>query len=213
MTEQFPPFSYAEKEKVTGYSTEVMELIFKKAKLQTTFTLWPWLRAFNAAKDQSNHYVFSTSRSPEREKLFKWVGPIAKDSVYLMVFKDSPIKETSDFKSLKKYSVSGLAGDQPVLFLQSHGFDVIIMAEDLERMKMLKAKKIEMDIMTTGAQEIYERDYDVKYRRVAFLYDTDYWAAFNINTPDEVIQKLNKAVSEFKADGTLNKIAEKYRAK
>ena len=213
MTEEFPPFNFAEKDKVVGYSTDVMQLIFKKAKLKTSFTLWPWLRAYNAAKDQPGHYVFSTSRSEEREKLFKWVGPIAKDSVYLMVLKDSPIKETTDFKTLKKYSLSGQAGDQPVVFLQGHGFDVLITAEENVRMKMLKEKKMEMDIMTTGSQEIYEKTWAIKYRRVAFLYDTEYWAAFNRNTPDEVIQKLNKAVSELKGDGTLEKIADKYRAK
>ncbi|WP_413287674.1 substrate-binding periplasmic protein [Bdellovibrio sp. HCB337] len=213
MTEDFPPFNFLDKEKVVGYSTDVIDLAFKKAQLKTTFTLWPWLRAFNQAKDTPKYYVYSTSRTPEREKQFKWVGPIAKDSVYLMVLKDSPIKDSADFKSLKKYSVSGQAGDQPVLFLQKNGFDVFIAADEAARMKMFKDKKIEMDIMTTGSQEIYEQLWNLKYRRVAFLYDTDYWAAFNVNTPDAVIAKLNKAVAEMKNNGTLDKIAEKYRAK
>lgn len=213
MTEDFPPFNFTENEKVVGYSTDVIELAFKKAQLKTTFTQWPWLRAYNEAKNVPKHYVYSTSRTPEREKLFKWVGPIAKDSVYLMVLKDSPIKEVSDFKALKKYSVSGQAGDQPVLFLQQNGFDVLIAADEAARMNMFKEKKIAMDIMTTGSQEIYEKLWKLKYRRVAFMYDTDYWAAFNLNTPDEVIAKLNKAIAEMKNNGTLDKIAEKYRAK
>ena len=99
MTEDFPPFNYTENDKVTGYSTEVIEMAFAKAGLKTTFTQWPWLRAYNEAKDKKDHYVFSTSRTAEREKLLKWVGPITRDSVYLMVLKDSPIKETSDFRA------------------------------------------------------------------------------------------------------------------
>lgn len=213
MTEDFPPFNYTEGGKVTGYATDVIDLAFQKAGIKTTFTLWPWLRAYNQAKDVSGHYVFSTSRTPEREKLFKWVGPIAKDLVYLMVLKDSPIKEVADFKQLKKYTVSGQVGDQPVVFLQQNGFDVFIAADEGVRMKMFKEKKIQMDLMTAASQETYEKNWDIKYRRVAFLYDTEYWAAFNPATPDAVISKLNKAIAEMRAAGTLDKLAAKYRAK
>lgn len=213
MTEDFPPFNYTENGKVTGYATEVIEMAFQKAGLKTNFTLWPWLRAYNQAKDVPGHYVFSTSRTPEREKLFKWVGPIAKDLVYLMVLKDSPIKEVSDFKALKKYSVSGQVGDQPVVFLQQNGFDVLIAADEAERMKMFIDKKIQMDLMTAASQETYEKNWNIKYRRVAFLYDTEYWAAFNPATPDVVIAKLNKSIAEMRAAGTLDKLAVKYRAK
>lgn len=213
MTEDFPPFNYTENDKVVGYSADVIAMAFQKAGLKTTFTQWPWMRAYNQAKDVPGNYVFSTSRTPEREKLFKWVGPIAKDLVYLMVLKDSPIKEVSEFKSLKKYSVSGQVGDQPVLFLQQNGFDVFIAADESVRMNMFKEKKIQMDIMTAASQETYEKNWDIKYRRVAFLYDTEYWAAFNLATPDAVIAKLNKAIAEMRAAGTLEKTAVKYRAK
>lgn len=213
MTEDFPPFNYTENGKVVGYSTEVIEQAFAKAGLKTNFTQWPWLRAFNQAKDTPGHYVFSTSRSAEREKLFKWVGPITRDSVYLMVLKDSPIKEVSDFKTLKKYSVSGQLGDQPVVFLQQNGFDVFISADEEARMKMFKDKKMEMDIMTAASQETYEKNWNLKYRRVAFLYDTEYWAAFNLATPDSVIHKLNKAIADLRTSGTLEKLAVKYKAK
>jgi polar amino acid transport system substrate-binding protein len=213
MTEDFPPFNYSENGKVVGYSTEVLELAFAKAGLKTSFTLWPWLRAYNQAKGTPAHYVFSTSRSVEREKLFKWVGPITRDRVYLMVLKDSPIKEVSDFKALKKYSVSGQVGDQPVVFLQQNGFDVFISADEEGRMKMFKDKKIDMDIMTAASQETYEKNWNLQYRRIAFLYDTEYWAAFNLATPDSVITKLNKAITELRTNGTLDKLATKYKAK
>lgn len=213
MTEDFPPFNYSENGKVVGYATDILELAFKKAGMSTSFTLWPWMRAYNQAKDVPGHYVFSTSRTPEREKLFKWVGPIAKDSVYLMVLKDSPIKETADFKTLKKYKVSGQLGDQPVVFLQQHGFDVFIAADEDARMKLFKDKKMDLDIMTVASQETYEKNWGLKYRRVAFMYDTEYWAAFNLGTPDAVISMLNKALAEIRSNGAMDKVAAKYRAR
>jgi len=211
MTEEFPPYNYMEGPHVVGYSTEVMELAFKKAGLKTTFTIWPWLRSFNQAKDFPDCYVYSTSRTPEREKLFKWVGPLAKDSVYLMALRDSTIKETPDFKNLKKYKIAGQLGDQPVNFLQQHGFEVMIAADEETRMKLFKDKQLDLDIMTTESQPIYEKRWRIKYRKIAFLYETEYWAAFNLATPDEVIAKLNRAVHEARAQGAVERIAMKYR--
>lgn len=211
MTEEFPPYNYMEGPHVTGFSTELMELAFKKAGLKTTFTIWPWLRSFNQAKDFPAHYVYSTSRTPEREKLFKWVGPLAKDSVYLMALKESGLKETSDFKNLKKYKVAGQLGDQPVIFLQQNGFDVMISADEETRMKLFKEKKLDLDIMTAESQAIYEKRWGLKYRRIAFLYETEYWAAFNTATPDEVIMKLNRALHEARTQGAMDRIAVKYR--
>lgn len=210
MTEEFVPFNYLENNEIQGYSTDVVREAFKRAGLKTELTLWPWARAYNAALKKKKHYVFSTSRSEDREKLFKWVGPIAKDSVYLAALSTSPLKAAEDYRSFKKYSVGGQFDDYPIQVLQKDGFKVSIYRSEDERMETFKKGRIDLDIVTDGSQETYEKRWDIKYKRLSFMYATDYWMAFHISTPDVVIEALNKALQEMKRDGTTQKIADKY---
>nr|BFD63617.1 ABC transporter substrate-binding protein [Bdellovibrio sp. HM001] len=210
MTEDFVPFNYLENNKIQGYSTDVVREAFKRAGLKTELTLWPWARAYSAALQKKKHYVFSTSRSEEREKLFKWVGPIAKDSVYLAALSTSNFKPAEDYRSFKKYSVGGQFDDYPIQVLQKEGFKVSIYRSEDERMETFKKGRIDLDIVTDGSQKTYEKRWNIKYKRLAFMYATDYWMAFHISTPEVVIQSLNKALEDMKKDGTLQKIADKY---
>ena len=38
----------------------------------------PWARAYTYGLEKPQHCVFSTSRTAEREALFKWVGPVSQ---------------------------------------------------------------------------------------------------------------------------------------
>lgn len=210
MTEDFVPFNFQQNGEVTGSATEVAKEAFKRAGLKVEFTLWPWARAYQAALSKPKHFVYSTSRTAEREKLFKWVGPIARDEVHLASLESADFKPHKDFTAFKSYSVAGQYGDAPIEFLQKHGFKITIYREEDERMQAFKKGRIPLDIVTTGSQKTYETKWSVKYKRLAFLYSTDYWLAFHVSTPDAIIQSLNKAVDSMHKDGTIKNIAAKY---
>lgn len=210
MTEDFVPFNYLENGEVKGMATEVVRETFKRANMKVKLTVWPWARAYNAALKKPKHFVYSTSRTAEREKLFKWVGPIAQDEVFLACLDEAPFKAAADFRDFKKHSTSGQHGDLPIEFLQKNGFKVTIYTDENERMAAFKKGRIELDIVTTGSQKTYEEKWNLKYRKLAFMYATDYWMAFHPDTPQAVIESLNKALESIRKDGTLKKIASKY---
>lgn len=210
MTEDFVPFNYLENNEIQGYATEVVREAFKRADLKTQLTLWPWARAYSAALNKKKHYVFSTSRSEDREKLFKWVGPIAKDSVYLAALSTSKLSAANDYRSFKKHSVGGQFDDYPIQVLQKEGFKISIYRNEDERMETFKKGRIDLDIVTDGSQRTYEKRWNIKYKRLSFMYATDYWMAFHISTPDVVIDALNRSLQEMKKDGSTQKFADKY---
>ena len=86
VTENYPPFNMsidgadsAKESKIIGISTEIIQELFKRAKIKYTIQLYPWKRAYWMAKNKANHGVYSTTRTPERENLFKWVGPLGEN--------------------------------------------------------------------------------------------------------------------------------------
>lgn len=210
LTEDFVPFNYLENGEVKGSATEVAREAFKRANIKVSFAVLPWARAYTTTLSKTKHFIYSTSRTEEREKLFKWVGPIVKDEVYLASLQSAPLQPHADFKNFKAYSVGGQYGDAPIEFLQKHGFKVMIYRQEDERMQAFKNGRITLDILTTGSQKSYEARWKVKYKKLAFLYATDYWMAFHISTPNTVIDSLNAAVESMRKDGTLKIITSKY---
>lgn len=77
-TEEYRPLSYSEKGKLTGMAVEVVEQLVEQTGQATHIELLPWARGYHLAQREANVGLFSMVRTPEREALFQWVGPIAQ---------------------------------------------------------------------------------------------------------------------------------------
>ncbi len=91
LTEEFPPYNYTDGGKVTGLGTEVVEAVLQELGLQGQFQSMPWARAYETASNVPGVLIYSMVRTPEREKLFKWVGVIAPSDYYLFSLADKAL--------------------------------------------------------------------------------------------------------------------------
>ncbi|WP_447555276.1 substrate-binding periplasmic protein [Vreelandella sp. EE22] len=95
VSEEYPPYNYAEKGVVQGRAVELLRRLFLHS--QTPFEsvhihIFPWVRAYNLTLQTPNTVLFSTTKTPTREALFHWAGPIAIDHVALMAPPDSSLR-------------------------------------------------------------------------------------------------------------------------
>jgi polar amino acid transport system substrate-binding protein len=74
-TESSPPSSMLENGRVVGIATDKIRVVMERAGVTHDIMLLPWKRAYAAALQQANGCVYSATRTPEREALFKWIGP------------------------------------------------------------------------------------------------------------------------------------------
>ncbi|PZR39960.1 MAG: amino acid ABC transporter substrate-binding protein, partial [Ectopseudomonas oleovorans] len=99
LTENFPPYNmavngknFAQEENIDGIAVDIVKEMFKRAGVQYNLTLrFPWDRIYKLALEKPGYGVFVTARLPEREALFKWVGPIGPDDWVLLAKGDSPL--------------------------------------------------------------------------------------------------------------------------
>ena len=69
--EIYEPLSYRQGDKITGMSTEIVErLVHHTGVAVNKWTLAPWARAFNVAKQTPNALLYTVVRKPDREALF-----------------------------------------------------------------------------------------------------------------------------------------------
>jgi polar amino acid transport system substrate-binding protein len=155
LTENFPPYNmasngknFAREDNLDGIAVDIVREMFKRAEVNYSMTLrFPWDRIYKLALEKPGYGVFVTARLPEREALFKWVGPIGPDDWVLLGRSDSPINLTS-LEQAKQYKVGAYKGDAIAEHLLENGLEPITVLRDQLNAKKLMAGQI--DLWATG---------------------------------------------------------------
>ena len=218
LTENFPPYNmakngknFAQNDNIEGIAVDILRETFKRADISYSMTLrFPWERIYHLALENPGYGVFVTARVPEREKLFKWVGPIGPDDWVLLARGDSPITLTS-LEQARQYRVGAYKGDAIALSLEKQGLAPVIVLRDQDNARKLQAGQI--DLWATGAPagQFLARQVGISgFKTVLRFHQAELYLALNKDVPDELVSKLQKALDELRAEGVLQKISAKY---
>ncbi|MBC9252538.1 amino acid ABC transporter substrate-binding protein [Pseudomonas alcaligenes] len=218
MTENFPPYNmatngknYAREENLNGIAVEVVREMFKRAGIKYNLTLrFPWARIYKMALETPNTGVFVTARLEEREKLFKWVGPIGPDDWVMLAKADSPIVLGS-LDDAKQYRVGAYKDDAIEESLIQKGLTPQSSFRDQENVQKLLAGEI--DLWATGdpAGRYLAKQEGVSNLKTVLRFNTAHlYLALNPDTPDEVVTRLQESLDKMRAEGFLDKVMNSY---
>ena len=218
LTENFPPYNmakngknFAQNENIEGIAVDILRETFKRADISYRMTLrFPWERIYHRALENPGYGVFVTARVPEREKLFKWVGPIGPDDWVLLARANSPIVLTS-LEQARSYRIGAYKGDAIALALEKQGLAPVIVLRDQDNARKLLAGQI--DLWATGdpAGQFLARQVGISgFKTVLRFNQAELYLALNKEVPDEVVNKLQKALDELRAEGVVDKIRARY---
>ena len=119
-TEHSPPASMQGQDGVTGRETDKIREMMARTRTDYKIDLLPWKRAYVMALNQPQTCVYSTSRTPERERLFKWVGPAdeAEWQCWGRIDHEFPLKTMEDARKLRigTYNGDALGDDEHETF-------------------------------------------------------------------------------------------------
>jgi polar amino acid transport system substrate-binding protein len=77
-TENYPPFSFEDTDgAIAGSATRNVRQIMEEAGLAYEIRLVPWARGVLLAASQENAFIYSMTRTPERETRYDWLAPLA----------------------------------------------------------------------------------------------------------------------------------------
>jgi polar amino acid transport system substrate-binding protein len=122
-TEEFPPFNFTEKGKITGVSTEIVRHVMADTGIQYRIQSLPWKETYQRAQQEPNSLIYSISRNKSREKLFKWIGIIVPTSYFIMALKSRTDIQIESLDDMKKYKIGTTMDDIVESWLISKGFD------------------------------------------------------------------------------------------
>jgi len=221
MTENYPPYNMEVDGKLEGLSVAVLEAMLKQMKSDKStydIELLSWSKAYSTAKSKKNSMVFSTTRTKSRENIFKWVGPITKTSVGITALKTKEIK-INDVSDLNKYNIGCISKDIGETLLLEAGVPKLNI-DSVDGINSLATSfyKLERDKIDMFAYETKVAKYSAdlngfdsdEYEVIYTLENAELYFAFNRLTPDNTIQKWQKALDTIKANGIHEKIIKKY---
>ncbi|TWE07794.1 amino acid ABC transporter substrate-binding protein (PAAT family) [Pseudomonas sp. AG1028] len=218
LTENFPPYNmaingknFAQEDNIDGIAVDVVREMFKRAGIKYSLTLrFPWDRIYKLALEKPDYGVFVTARLPEREALFKWVGPIGPDDWVLLARGDSKLV-VNNLQQAKQYRIGAYKGDAIAEHLEKQGLQPVTSLRDQENAKKLMAGQI--DLWATGdpAGRYLARQEGVSGLKTVLRFNSaQLYLALNKEVPDEVVQKLQSELDKMRAEGIVDSILNSY---
>lgn len=223
LTEDYPPFNFVTNDgEVTGQSTEIVRAIMNEVGVDSTIEVLPLAEALELAEKGPGVVLYSLNRTPEREELFKWVGPIGVYEQVFYVRADSNFAyaELDDVKKAGKIAV--YAGDAGAKYLQDQGFkNLVVSPTDIEALQLLANGEVDLWLGNSEGLAIVAAEAGVDSTELikvpAVVIHANLFIAFSKDVEDDLVLAWQEALDRLKEerdddDKTLiEKIEAKYR--
>lgn len=222
ITEVYPPYNFTDKDKnVTGQSTEIVQAILQKLGTNAAIEVMPLADGLNLVQKGPGMMIFSINRTPQREELFKWVGPIGnyKQAFYAKKGSTIELNRLEDAKKVGRIGVyRGDAGNQ---FLTAQGFNNLDESQtDVEALKKLIDNKVQLWLGNTEGLMLTAKEAGISADALVALptvvIQADLYIAFSKDIPDATIAIWQKTLDSLKQEQDIDgktfydKIGAKY---
>ncbi len=210
VTEEYPPYNMSnDKGEVVGISTDIVKALMTEAGYDYELAIYPWSRAIALARTQVNTCVFSMSRTPEREALYKWIGPLVVNDWSLFGRADE--SRPSRMEDVQNLHIGSYQGDAIVAYLQSRGYLVDVAPSDDLNPKKLQAGRI--DYWATGRLigQYRLRQLGVTDIEPMLTFNrTEMFLACQKQLPDKQVELLHRSLKELERRGAIKAIYASY---
>ncbi|MBK5538501.1 ABC transporter substrate-binding protein [Pseudomonas sp. TH05] len=218
LTENFPPYNmakngknFAQGDNINGIAVDIVREMFKRAGINYSLTLrFPWERIYKLALEQPGYGVFVMARLPDREQLFKWVGPIGPDDWIMLAKADSKIA-LENLEQARQYKIGAYKGDAIAETLAKQGLAPLVVLRDQDNAKKLLNGQI--DLWATGdpAGRYLARQEGITGLKTVLRFNSaQLYMALNKDVPDEIVTRLQAALDQLRKEGVVDEIMGRY---
>lgn len=218
MAENYPPYSYPGSEgHAEGFGVDIVtEILRRTGTPEQDITIYPWARAYEMLERDVGLALLPMARSPERERIFKFVGPFFEDRLVFFKTRDSPlvIRSLADARRVGKIGVT--RNDLAHSLLLAYNFENL----DLSSGHVYDFRKLSsghVDLAAMGekvfryfVRQSPELSEDMFEQTPVAFFELQSSIAFSPDVSDEMVLRWQEALNAMKEDGTHESIAAAY---
>lgn len=207
-----PPHIMVDGDKTQGLAVSIVERLFKLVGLTFELQVMPPKRTVIYATQQENACVFPIERNQEREALFSWVGPIlvTRTGFYANATDELPTK-IETLMDAKQYVIGSHLGSGTGEYLQSLGFKVDFIPQNISNAYKLKAKRIDLweTDQLTAAYASKVAKIELSPSHLDFFTNLR-GIGCNPAIPEAIIEKMRSVLHDMYKTGGVERIQHSY---
>lgn len=206
---EFPPFEYLEKGEITGFDIELMNEMGKVLDAEVKVQDMAFDGLLPALQMKKVDVVIAgMTATEERKKTVAFTQPYYTASQVIIVKEgDNSIKSFDDLKGKRVGVMLGFTGDTVVSEIE--GVKVERFNAAYVGIMALKADKVDAVVLDSEPAKNYVKQNAGLKIAEAVAAQEEYAIALRKNDK-ELLEKIEKALAEVKANGTYDKLLEKY---
>jgi polar amino acid transport system substrate-binding protein len=200
-----------------GFSTDVVQALFKITQDHPEIQVMPWARAYEIALHKPNILIYSIAHTKVRDKKFHWIGALKEERLYFWGLKKNYKNNDYEVSALKTLKIAASRNSNSAQYLMDQGFSNIYqLANERQNMNMLFIDRVDLILATkitieTRAKSLgYNFDELQQLNEVAAL-NNKLSIAFSMGTSPLLIQKYQTAFQQLVTNGELAKIKAKWK--
>jgi len=213
-TEENPPLNFSRDGQADGLSVAAVRELLRRTGDSGTIQMVPWARGYMRAQGRANVGLFITVRTPEREALFQWVGPLVSTTTSFYARSGSGLHIDS-LDDARQVAVIGVPRDwYSQQFLEAEGFDNLYLASKPHGMlEMLLRRRIplmvyEDQLLPSLVAELGGSMVQLE-RHYSFMQSSSY-IVFSLQTDARLVQRWQAALDDMRNDGSLARLHEQW---
>ncbi len=218
-TESAPPFNYGTgtgaERAVEGSSVEIVNEIQARSGYVNKINLSTWTDAYSLPQYLPNSAVFTTARTPERENMFQWVGPISTHRTYFYTLSSSKITIGSLEQAKALRSIATPKEWYTHDFLRNNNFHNIVATAltPQEAFDQLINGKVEALLLPDLAVKWLVDQSGMSMSQLTQHMEAlnfNGYIAFSLDTSPSTVQQWQDNLDDMKSDGTFESIWNKW---
>ena len=204
VSEHLPPSSMMEGSVVVGRETAKVRELLARARIAYTMELLPWKRAYAQALRERDTCVYSTTRTPEREALFRWIGPLneAEWTLYGLASRHLTLRTLDDARGQVIGTVLGDARDD---YLRLRGLQVAPVTQEWLNPQKLLLGRIDLWAvgMAVGSRPFSGKEWEGQVVPLLTFNRVETYLACNRQVPEAQLAAMQRAVIAMRRDGAM----------
>lgn len=217
VTEEWAPYNYSEQGQIRGMATDIVRAIMKLAGDDFEILILPSMRTTHVLQTRPKTIMYSLFLTPEREPLYKWVGPIVEESIHPYQLRSATFRvKTLDELHRAKRITTRVDGLIPKVLLAA-GFTNLDRSANTSNQlyRMLLAGRTEIIVGDTDAGVHYYSQQlgipaDALQQIPVEIYKSSLYIAFSRDCDDALIERWSNALAQLRRTGVMQRIQQRY---
>ena len=205
---EFPPFEYLEGETIVGPDVDMANAIAEKLGMKLEITNIDFDAALTgAATGKYDVAVAGITANDDRRKNMDFTNDYYKASQAIIVTADSEIKAAADLTGKVVSCQEGTTGEQ---YLLDNNYEIQSFKTGAEAVTALTSGKVSAVVIDDAVARALSAKQEGKTVVLDEAMTQENYAIATKKGNTELVEKINKAIDELKAEGKLAEIFAKY---